>query len=46
MRVALKQTLWRWRGVVVTVPTVMGVVLILRLIGLLQLLELASLDQL
>ncbi len=43
---ALKQNLWRWRGVLIAVPTVVGVVVLLRLAGLLQMLELASLDQL
>jgi len=42
----LKQLLWGWRGVLVAVPTVTVVVLTLRLTGLLQLLELATLDQL
>ncbi|MDX2239562.1 MAG: adenylate/guanylate cyclase domain-containing protein [Leptolyngbyaceae cyanobacterium bins.302] len=45
MTSAWKQALWRWRGVLIAVPTVMGVVMTLRLIGLLQLLELATLDQ-
>lgn len=42
----VKQKVWAWRGVLVTVPTVTGVVIALRLLGLLQLLELATLDQL
>lgn len=46
MRAKLKQILWRWRGVLVAVPTVTVVVFTLRLTGLLQLLELATLDQL
>ncbi|MCY7390250.1 MAG: CHASE2 domain-containing protein, partial [Leptolyngbyaceae cyanobacterium CAN_BIN12] len=46
MLAALKQNLWRWRGVLIAVPTVAGVVMILRIAGFLQMLELASLDQL
>jgi adenylate cyclase len=46
MVTALKQNLWRWRGVLIAVPTVAGAVVLLRLAGLLQMLELASLDQL
>jgi len=46
MKARLNQAAWRWRGVLVAVPTVTGVVLLLRLTGLLQLLELATLDQL
>lgn len=42
----VKQKVWAWRGVLVAVPTVTGVVIALRLLGLLQLLELATLDQL
>ncbi|MDX2231221.1 MAG: adenylate/guanylate cyclase domain-containing protein [Leptolyngbyaceae cyanobacterium bins.349] len=42
----MRHTVWRWRGVLVAVPTVTTVVLTLRLTGLLQLLELATLDQL
>jgi adenylate cyclase len=46
MKMGLKQAVWRWRGVLVAVPAVTGVVLLLRLLGLLQLLELATFDQL
>jgi adenylate cyclase len=46
MLAALKQTLWRWRGVLIAVPTVAGILMLLRFAGLLQALELASLDQL
>lgn len=46
MKAWFKQTVWRWRGVLIAVPTVTGVVLLLRLVGLLQLLELVTLDQL
>jgi adenylate cyclase len=42
----LKQVLWGWRGVLLAVPVVTGVVIALRLAGFLQLLELAILDQL
>ncbi len=42
----IKQTLWRWRGVLIAVPSVTGVVIALRLVGLLQLLELNAYDQL
>lgn len=45
MWATLKQQLRRWRGVLVTVPSVAGGVLILRLAGALQLMELAALDQ-
>lgn len=45
MWTTLKQQLWRWRGVVITVPSVAGGLLILRLTGALQLMELVALDQ-
>jgi PAS domain S-box-containing protein len=41
----LKQQLWRWRGVLITVPSIAGGLLILRLAGALQLMELVALDQ-
>jgi PAS domain S-box-containing protein len=41
----LKQQVWRWRGVLITVPSVAGGLLILRLTGALQLMELVALDQ-
>jgi CHASE2 domain-containing sensor protein len=41
----LKQQLWRWRGVLITVPAVAGGVLILRFAGALQFMELMALDQ-
>ncbi|UBF30379.1 CHASE2 domain-containing protein (plasmid) [Kovacikia minuta CCNUW1] len=41
----LKQQIWRWRGVLITVPTVAGGLLLLRLTGALQLMELVALDQ-
>ncbi|MBD1865452.1 CHASE2 domain-containing protein [Trichocoleus sp. FACHB-46] len=41
----LKQFIWRWRGVLVTAPSIAGGLLILRFAGALQLLELAALDQ-
>ncbi|PZV09013.1 MAG: hypothetical protein DCF22_19210 [Leptolyngbya sp.] len=41
----LKQQLWRWRGVLVTVPSIAGGLLLLRLAGTLQFMELVALDQ-
>ncbi|KAM3098328.1 CHASE2 domain-containing protein [Phormidesmis sp. 146-35] len=41
----LKRQAWQWRGVLIAVPGVAGVVIGLRLTGLLQMLELAMLDQ-
>ena len=41
----LKQHLWQWRGVLVTVPSVAGGLLLLRLTGALQFMELVALDQ-
>ena len=45
MWTTLKQQLWRWRGVLVTVPSVAGGLLLLRFAGALQLMELVALDQ-
>ncbi|MDZ8055927.1 MAG: CHASE2 domain-containing protein [Aulosira sp. ZfuVER01] len=45
MRAKLKQLIWQWRGVLLAVPNVTAVVIALRFTGLLQLLELATLDQ-
>ena len=45
MWTTLKQQLWRWRGVLITAPSVAGGLLILRLAGVLQLMELVALDQ-
>lgn len=45
MWTTLKQQIWRWRGVLITVPTVAGGLLLLRLTGALQLMELVALDQ-
>jgi adenylate cyclase len=45
MLVKLKQLIWQWRGVLLAVPNVTGIVIALRFTGLLQLLELATLDQ-
>jgi PAS domain S-box-containing protein len=45
MWISLKKQLWRWRGVLVTAPTVAGGLLILRLTGVLQFMELVALDQ-
>jgi len=41
----LKRKIWEWRGVLFTAPTVTGLIIILRLTGLLQSLEWAALDQ-
>jgi PAS domain S-box-containing protein len=45
MWIPLKQHLWRWRGVLVTVPSLAGGLLLLRFAGALQLMELVALDQ-
>ncbi|MBW4561827.1 MAG: adenylate/guanylate cyclase domain-containing protein [Mojavia pulchra JT2-VF2] len=45
MRAKLKQQIWQWRGVLLAVPNVTALVIALRFTGLLQLLELAALDQ-
>jgi adenylate cyclase len=42
---ALRQKIWEWRGVLVTAPSVAGLLIVLRLVGLLQSLELWALDQ-
>ncbi|MFN6567411.1 adenylate/guanylate cyclase domain-containing protein [Dendronalium sp. ChiSLP03b] len=41
----LKPRIWQWRGVLMAVPNVTALTIALRLTGLLQLLELATLDQ-
>ena len=41
----MRRKIWRWRGVWVTVPCVAATLLILRLVGALQFMELAALDQ-
>ncbi len=41
-----KPAIWQWRGVIFAVPTITLLVILLRWTGLLQLLELATLDQL
>ncbi|MBW4578361.1 MAG: adenylate/guanylate cyclase domain-containing protein [Tildeniella nuda ZEHNDER 1965/U140] len=41
----LKRQLWQWRGVLITAPSVTIFVLALRFTGLLELLEMAALDQ-
>jgi adenylate cyclase len=41
----LRQQIWQWRGVLVAAPSVTGLLIGLRLAGLLQALELAALDQ-
>jgi len=40
----LGQQLWEWRGVIITAPGVAGLVIVLRLAGFLQSLELSALD--
>ncbi|MBD2338723.1 adenylate/guanylate cyclase domain-containing protein [Calothrix sp. FACHB-156] len=45
MRAKLKQLLWQWRGVLLAVPNVTGIVIALRFMGLLEFLELTALDQ-
>lgn len=45
MWTTFKQHLWRWRGVLVTVPSIAGGLLLLRFAGALQLMELVALDQ-
>ncbi|MCL1468464.1 CHASE2 domain-containing protein [Argonema galeatum] len=45
MRAKLKRKIWEWRSVLLTAPTVTGLIIILRLTGLLQSLEWAALDQ-
>ena len=42
---ALKRWSWRWRGVLLAVPTAMGLVLVMRGVGLLQGLEWLAYDQ-
>ncbi|AFZ26622.1 putative transmembrane sensor domain protein [Cylindrospermum stagnale PCC 7417] len=41
----LKQQIWQWRVVIITVPNVTALVIAIRLTGLLQLLELTAWDQ-
>ena len=45
MRETLKRRLWEWRGVWVTAPTVAGLAIALRMVGLLQSFEWAAFDQ-
>lgn len=45
MWTTLKQQIQRWRGVLITVPSVAGSLLLLRLTGALQFMELVALDQ-
>ena len=45
MRETLKRLLWDWRGVLIAAPTVAGLVILLRSIGLLQSGEWAAFDQ-
>jgi adenylate cyclase len=41
----LRGRLWRWRGIFIVVPSVTATVLLLRVLGLLELVELTALDQ-
>ena len=41
----LKNSLWKWRGIAIAAPTISLLVIGLRLIGALESLELAMLDQ-
>lgn len=45
IRSRLKNSLWKWRGIAIAAPTISMLVIGLRLIGGLELLELAMLDQ-
>lgn len=45
MRLKLKQQLWQWRGVLMTAPAVAAILIGVRFTGVMQLLELAALDQ-
>lgn len=45
MWTVLKQQVWRWRGIFLTIPSVAGGLLLLRLAGALQFMELVALDQ-
>lgn len=45
MLVKLKQVIWQWRGVLVAAPSIAGLVILLRMTGLLQTFEWAALDQ-
>ena len=45
MRERLKRHLWDWRGVWITAPTIAGLVILLRMLGLLQPWEWAAYDQ-
>ena len=45
MRERLKRLLWNWRGVWITAPTTAGLVILLRMLGLLQPWEWAAYDQ-
>ncbi|MBE9129445.1 MULTISPECIES: CHASE2 domain-containing protein [unclassified Coleofasciculus] len=46
MWATLKKLVWEWRGVLITAPSVTGLIIALRFAGLLQLLEWAAFDQL
>jgi|GEM_PF-5782222 adenylate cyclase len=42
----LKKWFWDWRGVLITAPSVTGIVILLRFIGVLQPFKLIAYDQL
>ncbi|MBD3559466.1 CHASE2 domain-containing protein, partial [Planktothrix sp. FACHB-1355] len=41
----LKRQIWEWRGVLITAPSVAGLIILLRFAGFLQLLEWSAYDQ-
>ena len=45
MFTSLKQLLWQWRGVWITAPSITGLVILVRFVGLLQFWEWAAFDQ-
>jgi CHASE2 domain-containing sensor protein/CheY-like chemotaxis protein/nitrogen-specific signal transduction histidine kinase len=45
MWATLKQRIWQWRGILITAPSIAGVLIGLHFAGTLQLLELVALDQ-
>lgn len=46
MRHKIKKLIWHWRVVCIAAPTIAGLIIVLRLVGLLEMLELAALDRL
>ncbi|HBL12367.1 MAG TPA: adenylate/guanylate cyclase domain-containing protein [Cyanobacteria bacterium UBA11162] len=45
MLTSLKQKLWQWRGVWIATPSIAGIVILMRILGLLQFWEWAAFDQ-